>query len=160
MGIASDLRLMPLEDLWVPELNALLRVVDLRDPKKLRAMTLQVFRDQTLVETAHTLAKKEYVVEQKEAQKFVRKIRGRGLFDLRGHTGFGEVSPIMFEAIDKTQSHTFGIDPVGPDPSGRYSTLLKIIFGFWDKYTPVPSMSSSLVSPSVSVSQSVSAAMN
>ena len=160
MGIASDLRLMPLEDLWVPELNALLRVVDLRDPKKLRAMTLQVFRDQTLVETAHTLAKKEYVVEQKEAQKFVREIRGRGLFDLRGHTGFGEVSPIMFEAIDKTQSHTFGIDPVGPDPSGRYSTLLKIIFGFWDKYTPVPSMSSSLVSPSVSVSQSVSATMN
>jgi hypothetical protein len=88
-----------------------------------------------MVEVAQPLAKKEHIVEQKEAQKFVREIRGRGLFDLRGHTGFGEVSPIMFEAIDKTQSHTFGIDPVGPDPSGRYSTLLKIIFGFWDRYS-------------------------
>lgn len=138
MGIASDLRLMPLDDLWVQDLNALLRVTDMRDPKKLRAMTLQVFREQTLVEVAGTTAKKEFVVEQKEAQKFVREIRGRGLFDLRGHTGFGEVSPLMFEAIDKTQSHTFGIDPTGADPSGRYASLLKIIFNFWDKYqTPV-----------------------
>lgn len=137
MGIASDLRLMPLDDLWVADLNALLRVTDMRDPKRLRAMTLQVFREQTLVEVAGTLAKKEFVVEQKEAQKFVREIRGRGLFDLRGHTGFGEISPLMFEAIDKTQSHTFGIDPVGADPSGRYASLLKIIFNFWDKY-PVP----------------------
>lgn len=137
VGIASDLRLMPLDDLWVADLNALLRVTDMRDPKRLRAMTLQVFREQTLVEVAGTLAKKEFVVEQKEAQKFVREIRGRGLFDLRGHTGFGEISPLMFEAIDKTQSHTFGIDPVGADPSGRYASLLKIIFNFWDKY-PVP----------------------
>lgn len=137
MGIASDLRLMPLEDLWVPEINALLRVIDQRDPKKLRAMTLQVFRDQTLVEVASTLNKKEHVVEQKEAQKFVREIRGRGLFDLRGHTGFGEISPIMFEAIDKTQSHTFGIDPVGADPSGRYAALLKIIYNFWDRYQSI-----------------------
>ena len=134
MGIASDLRLMPLDDLWVQDLNALLRVTDMRDPKKLRAMTLQVFREQTLVEVAGTLNKKEFIVEQKEAQKFVREIRGRGLFDLRGHTGFGEISPLMFEAIDKTQSHTFGIDPTGPDPSGRYASLLKIIFTFWDKY--------------------------
>ncbi len=134
MGIASDLRLVPLEDLWVPEINALLRVIDMRDPKRVRAMTLQVFRDQTLVEVAHPLSKKEHIVEQKEAQKFVREIRGRGLFDLRGHTGFGEVSPIMFEAIDKTQSHTFGIDPTGADPSGRYAALLRIIFNFWDRY--------------------------
>lgn len=139
MGIASDLRLTALEDLWVPEINALLRVMDLRDPKRVRAMTLQVFRDQTLVEVAQPLGKKEYLVEQKEAQKFVREIRGRGLFDLRGHTGFGEVSPIMFEAIDKTQSHTFGIDPAGADPSGRYAALLKIIFNFWDRYNASPS---------------------
>jgi hypothetical protein len=136
VGIASDLRLVPLEDLWVPEINALLRVIDMRDPKKIRAMTLQVFRDQTLVEVAQPIAKKEHIVEQKEAQKFVREIRGRGLFDLRGHTGFGEVSPIMFEAIDKTQSHTFGIDPAGADPSGRYAALLRIIYGFWDRYQP------------------------
>jgi len=136
VGIASDLRLVPLEDLWVPEINALLRVIDMRDPKRIRAMTLQVFRDQTLVEVAQPIAKKEHIVEQKEAQKFVREIRGRGLFDLRGHTGFGEVSPIMFEAIDKTQSHTFGIDPAGADPSGRYAALLRIIYGFWDRYQP------------------------
>jgi len=135
VNMASDLRLTPLEDLWVPEVNALLRVVDMRDPKKLRAMTLQVFRDQTTIEAAAPVSRREYIVDQKEAQKFMREIRGRGLFDLRGHTGFGEVSPVMFEAIDKTQSHTFGIDPVGPDPSGRYATLLKIIFNFWDRYS-------------------------
>ena len=137
MGIAGDLRLLPLEDLWVPEINALLRVMDMREPHRLRSMTLQVFRDQTLVEVATPIGKKEFIVEQKEAQKFVREIRGRGLFDLRGHTGFGEISPIMFEAIDKTQSHTFGIDPIGADPSGRYAALLRIIFGFWDRYHAV-----------------------
>ncbi len=144
MSITSDLRLTALEDLWVPEISALLRVMDMRDPHRIRAMTLQVYRDQTLVEVAQPVGKKEYLVEQKEAQKFVREIRGRGLFDLRGHTGFGEISPIMFEAIDKTQSHTFGIDPTGPDPSGRYAALLKIIFGFWDRYNAGQSQSTAV----------------
>lgn len=132
--IAKELKLKGLEDLWVPETVALLRVLDLREPKKLQALTVHVFREQTMVNVAIPQLAKDFIADQKEAQKFIRDIRGRGLFDLRGHTGFGELSPLMFEAIDKTQSHTFGIDPVGPDPSNRYQSLLRVIFTFWDRY--------------------------
>lgn len=134
MKYASDLKLMPLEDLWVPGVYALLRVVDLREPRGLCAMTVQMFTEHTVVEVAIPGSSKEYVAETKLSQKFVRDIRGRGLFDLRGHTGFGELSPVMFEAIDKIQSHTFGIDPNGSDPTGRYAVLLKIIFNFWGHF--------------------------